>query len=139
MYIYFMYKILTKYTNWPFGTFCDAVLSFYYLEWNLVYILNCISINLKTITKDLQGYFVIFFKFVCIWYTYILNFILIGQKNKKKYQRSPKVTKVQFVYSVKIVYIKHTCITNFISIDQIIRWKQPKVNKGHQRWIYAFA
>ena len=82
------------------------------------------------VTKDLQGYFVIFVKFVCIWYTYILNFILIGQKNKKKYQRSPKVTKVQFVYLVKIVYIKHTCITNFY-----LNWSNNKVKttKGQQR------
>ena len=62
-----------------------------------------------------------------------LNWSNYKVKTTKGYQRSPKVTKGQFLHLVKFVYIKFTYIPNFISNSKKLRKPSSKVTKGHQR------
>ena len=134
---------ITNCINWHLVTFGDLWLFSPYslINWDKIcyarmfYVYNFYYIHKLTFSH--LWYFFLFFD--QLRWNLVCRCTICIQINKKKYQMSPNVIKGQFVYLVKIVYIKHACITNFISIDQRIRWKHPKVTIGHQRSIYAFG
>ena len=123
------------------------LVEFVFIEF--AYIPNFIS-NSKKLRKALpkvikghQRSICVFSKY-SIHKTYVhINFDLNWSKYKVKttkgYQRSPKVTKGQFVHLVKFVYIKFTYIPNFISNSKKLRKPLPKVTKGHQRSNHIFG